>query len=208
MKAATSSWRSLAMALLAACGLALGLLLPGAIGLGLLSAWRVAPEPQAIVMLGGSSQRERFTAQFAQTHPLPVWVSSGIARSRAQPIFDAAGIRGDRLHLDYQAVDTVTNFSTLVGQLQRQGVRHVYLVTSDFHMGRARAIATVIFGSRGIAFTPVKVPSTHPPESWLHIARDVGRAAFWTFAGWAGEQLNPRYAQRRATAQRDALLVP
>jgi len=119
-----------------------------------------------------------------------------------------AGIERDRLHLDYQAVDTVTNFSTLVGPLRARGLRHVYLITSDFHMGRARAIATAIFGSRGIAFTPVKVPSSHPPESLLHIARDFGRALFWTLTGWAGEQLNPRYAQRRATAQRDALLLP
>ncbi|NJO19009.1 MAG: YdcF family protein, partial [Spirulinaceae cyanobacterium RM2_2_10] len=108
------TWQRLATLMLAALGLILGLLLPSVIGLRLWSAWRSAPEPQAILTLGGSSRREAFTAQFAQTHPLAVWVSSGIARPRAEAIFAAAQIRGDRLHLDYRAVDTVTNFSTLV----------------------------------------------------------------------------------------------
>ncbi|WP_414563548.1 hypothetical protein [Anabaena sp. CCY 9613] len=32
-------------------------------------------------------------------------------------------------------------------------------------MPRAKAIATIIFGSQGIAFTPIAVPSNQPQES-------------------------------------------
>ncbi len=40
-----------------------------------------APYPQAILTLGGSQTREKFTAQFAQVHSqLPIWISSGGVR--------------------------------------------------------------------------------------------------------------------------------
>jgi uncharacterized SAM-binding protein YcdF (DUF218 family) len=35
-------------------------------------------QPDAIFVLGGATERERFAAKFAQQHPdLPIWVSSG-----------------------------------------------------------------------------------------------------------------------------------
>ncbi|MDY7021203.1 MAG: YdcF family protein [Cyanobacteriota bacterium] len=173
-------------------------------------ALQQTPEPQAILMLGGNPNREQFTAEFAKEHSdLDVWVSSGVDRRRATEIFRKAGIDLDRVHLDYRAVDTVTNFSTLVEDLKKQDISHVYLITSDFHMPRATAIATVVFGSQGITFTPVSIPTEdYPSESKIRVARDVSRAVIWSFTGWAGENLNPRYGLRRAIAEQDAAPVP
>ncbi len=169
-----------------------------------------APEPQAILMLGGSIDREEFTAEFAKQHEdLDVWVSSGVDRRTATEIFQQAGIDLDRVHLDYRAVDTVTNFSTLVEDFKKRNISHVYLITSDFHMPRASAVASVVFGSHGIAFTPVMIPSQdYPSESEARIARDVSRAVLWICTGWAAENLNPRYNLRRAIAERDAAPLP
>ena len=168
-----------------------------------------SPNPQAILMLGGNPNREEFTAEFAQVHDnLEVWVSSGVDRRTAREIFQQAGIERNRVHLDYRAVDTVTNFSTLVEDFQEQDIQHVYLITSDFHMPRAKAIATVILGSQGITFTPVEIPSDYPSESRLRIARDTARSVIWTFTGWAAENLNPHYALRRAIAAQDAEPIP
>ncbi len=36
------------------------------------------------------------------------------------------------------------------------GITTKYLITSDYHMMRARAIATVVFGIQGIAVTPLE----------------------------------------------------
>ncbi len=124
------------------CVAMLGLLL--AIPTRLTLAYLQAPQPQAILMLGGDPNREVFTAQFAQDYPdLPIWISSGISDIRAHIVFRNANISAHRLHLDRRATDTVTNFTTLVGDLNTAGVRHLYLITSDYHMARARAIASL-----------------------------------------------------------------
>lgn len=155
-------------------------------------AYYQAPSPQAILTLGGGSEREEFTAQFAQTHPtLEIWVSSGSTPTQARQIFQAAGIPDQRVRLDYRAVDTVTNFTSLVTQFKQRNIHHIYLITSDFHMARAEAIATLVLGSQGITFTPISIPSEQPPESWLHILRDYCRALLWIFTGRTGASLNP-----------------
>ncbi|MCF4967975.1 YdcF family protein [Nostoc sp. CMAA1605] len=148
------------------------------------------PQPQAILTLGGGADREEFTASFAHFDPdLKIWVSSGSPPKRAREIFHSAGIDKNRLYLDYQATDTVTNFTTLVDAFQQQQIQHLFLITSKFHMPRAKAIATVVLGSRGIAFTPVSVPSQpKESESILRIIRDVVRSILWIFTGYTGAE--------------------
>ena len=154
-----------------------------------------APHPQAILTLGGGIDREQFTAQFAQAYPsLKIWVSSGISPNKAQEIFRAAGISDQQVHLDYRAIDTVTNFTSLVQNFKRQNLQHLYLITSDFHMPRAKAIATIVLGSQGITFTPISIPSNKPTESLVEILRDSCRAILWVFTGRTGASLSPRVA--------------
>ncbi|BAB78258.1 all7174 (plasmid) [Nostoc sp. PCC 7120 = FACHB-418] len=119
-----------------------------------------APQPQAILTLGGGADKEEFTALFAQFYPdIKIWVSSGIEPQQARAIFHAAGITDSQFHLDYRATDTVTNFTSLVEDFQQQHIKHIFLITSKFHMPRAKAIATLVLGSRGISFTSISVPS-------------------------------------------------
>ena len=166
------------------------LVLLSAIPVRLLIAHIQAPQPQAILTLGSWSDREYFTAQFATAHPdLEIWVSTGTPPENARAIFRAFNIPDSRVHLDRRAVDTVTNFTTLVADFKQRRIQHLYLITSDYHMMRAKAIATIILGSAGIAFTSVAVPSDTPPESWLRILRDIGRAILWIFTGRTGASL-------------------
>jgi uncharacterized SAM-binding protein YcdF (DUF218 family) len=169
---------------------ALILVLISIIPVRLAIAFYQAPLPQAILTLGGGSNREDFTAQFARIHPsLEIWVSSGTPADNARKIFRVAGIPNQRLHIDRRAVDTVTNFTSLVKDFKQRHYHHLYLITSDFHMPRAKAIATFVLGSQGIAFTPVSIPSNQPPESWFHILRDIGRAILWIVTGRTGASL-------------------
>lgn len=150
-------------------------------------------KPNAILTLGGNVDREYFTAKFAQTHPsLPIWVSSGVPIQLAFSIFQDYDIAKNRIHLDRRAVDTVTNFTSLVKDFQQRDIHHIYLITSDFHMARAKAIAFFVLGSRGIAFTPVCYFSNQPSESWLKIFRDTIRSVFWILTSHTGATLNPR----------------
>ncbi len=148
------------------------------------------PIPQAILTLGGGHEREVFTAQFAQSYSLPIWVSSGTEELRARQIFQEAAISPRKIHLDRRATDTVTNFTTLVEDFKKQDIKHLFLITSDFHMARAKAIATLILGSQGITFTPVSVPSQQPPEPQIKIIRDVARALMWILTKRTGSRFN------------------
>jgi uncharacterized SAM-binding protein YcdF (DUF218 family) len=148
--------------------------------------------PQAVLVLGGSTtrlERERFTAKFVREHPsLPIWISGGSPPQSTQNVFAKAGVDLKRLHLDYQAVDTVTNFTTIVDELQAQGIKSVYLITSDFHMRRARVIGEIVFGSRGIQLKPVPVPSGNISEPWDKSIRDGARALIWVVTGYTGAE--------------------
>lgn len=147
-------------------------------------------QPQAILVLGGSTQREKFAAEFAFLHPdIPIWISSGSPKGYAERVFDNAGIDQSRLHLDYRAVDTVTNFTTLVDELQARGIKRIYLITSDYHMRRAYVIGEIVFGSRGIHLKPVSVPTKHSPEPIVKVIRDGARALLWVTTGQTAANL-------------------
>ncbi len=141
-------------------------------------------EPQAILVLGGSPNREKFAAQFALQHPqLPIFVSSGSPEEYAQYVFDNAGIARDRLHLDYRAVDTVSNFTIMVTEFQQRKITDVYVLTSDFHMPRALVIGKIVLGSRGIQMHPVTIPSEVKSENPTKSLRDGLRSVFWLVTG-------------------------
>jgi len=141
-------------------------------------------EPQAILVLGGSPTREKFAAQFALEHPqLPIFVSSGSPEEYAQYVFDRAGVSRDRIHLDYRAVDTVTNFTIMVTELQKRKITHVYVITSEFHMPRALVIGKIVLGSRGIEMYPVTIPSEIKSENPTKALRDGLRSVFWLVTG-------------------------
>jgi uncharacterized SAM-binding protein YcdF (DUF218 family) len=142
---------------------------------------------QALLVLGGHEERERFAAQLANKYrDLPIWVSSGSPKDYAEKIFHNAGINRDRLHLDYRASDTVTNFTTLVDELQAKGIQSVYLITSENHMLRARIIGEIVFGSHGIVLKPIAVPSHNPPEPIEKCLRDGARSILWLTTGHTG----------------------
>lgn len=160
--------------------------------LGIAYKWLtgVFQQPQAVLVLGGSLDREVFAAEFAKEHPnLPIWVSSGSNPEYSEWVFSEAGVAADRLHLDYRAVDTVTNFTTLVNEFKSRGINSIYLITSDYHMRRASVIGEIVLGSQGIDFKPVAVASGRSPESLNKAIRDGARAVLWVTTGQTGDGL-------------------
>lgn len=140
--------------------------------------------PEAILVLGGDPEREDFAASFARQYPnLPIWISSGSNQEYTEAVFADAGISFQRLHIDRTAKDTVTNFTTLVDEMQKRRISSVYLITSDYHMRRARVIGEIVFGSRDILLKPVPVPSQVESESILKALRDGARSILWIATG-------------------------
>jgi len=146
----------------------------------------LVPQPQGIFLLGGGHGREVATARFAKHFPeLEVWVSGGSTRERVQEIFTQFGVSMERVHLDCRATDTVTNFTTMVDTFQEQNIRHLFLLTSDYHIARSRALATLIFGFHGILVTPIPIPDKKASEPWFKLARDSIRAIIWIITGYS-----------------------
>jgi uncharacterized SAM-binding protein YcdF (DUF218 family) len=158
---------------------------------------RFLVEPEAAIVLGGHEERERFAAKLAAKDPdLSIWVSSGSPQRYVERIFAKAGIQRDRLHLNYHAVDTVTNFTTLVNELKARGIDSVYLITSENHMRRALIVGEIVFGSQGIVIKPLYVPSDAPPEPIEKTLRDGARAILWLTTGDTGEQILEQHQNR------------
>ncbi|NEQ95947.1 MAG: YdcF family protein [Cyanothece sp. SIO2G6] len=144
-------------------------------------------KPDAILVLGGAEEREHFAAEFAQHKPdLPIWVSSGSNQDYAEWVFAEAGISGDRLNLDYRAVDTVTNFTTLAKDFKTSGFDSVYVITSDYHMRRAWVIGNIVLGSQGIQCRPIPIESDRTPEPLRKVIRDGARSLLWVTTGHSG----------------------
>lgn len=147
-------------------------------------------QPDAILVLGGAEEREHFAAKFAHQNPtLPIWVSSGSNRDYAEWVFAEAGISGDRLHLDYQALDTVTNFTTLAKDFKASGFDSIYVITSDYHMRRAQVIGNIVMGSQGIQCRPIAIESDRAPEPLRKVIRDGVRSLLWVATGRTGTAL-------------------
>lgn len=149
-------------------------------------------DPPVALVLGGAPEREQFAAQFAKANPnVRIWVSSGSNPEYARWVFDQAQVPNEQWALDYQAVDTVTNFTTLVNKLESRQIDQVYLITSDYHMRRASVVAQIVLGSRGINFKPVAIPTDHDPERPETLARDVRdgvRSLLWVVTGKTGSE--------------------
>ena len=114
-------------------------------------------QPQRILVLGGDADRERMGLNLARRMKLPLVVSGGTNPEYAQWLMRDAGLEPDMVRLDYRAKDTLGNFTSLVDELQRDGVHHLLLVTSEDHLPRAMAVGGIVAGSRGIRLTGVPV---------------------------------------------------
>ncbi len=141
--------------------------------------------PQRILVLGGDLDRERVGLRLAQQLELPLVVSGGSNPEYAQWLLRDAGMDQSRVVLDYRAKDTFTNFTSLVDDLKRDGVRHVYLVTSEDHLPRAMTVGRLVAGSRGIRLTgvPVACQLSCRKETLGKRLGDGIRALTWVITG-------------------------
>ena len=130
-------------------GLLLGAgLMAWLLGPGPLSPYRRAlldrSPPQLVLVLGGDVDRERMGARLARQLDLPLLVSGGSNREYAEWMLSEERFNPDRVTLDYRARDTLSNFTSVVDELQADGVRHVLLVTSEDHLPRSMAVGQVV----------------------------------------------------------------
>ncbi len=148
--------------------------------------WQASQQPSSwIVVLGGGIRREMLAARLAKSYPeLPIIVSSGSPLPCVYRVFvQEEGVDWRRVKVDFRAVDTLTNFTTLLPYLQSHQPRKVLMITEEGNLPRASVLAWLIWGSRGIAAEPVLVEGRGHNESWLKTLEDSTRAIAWVFLG-------------------------
>jgi uncharacterized SAM-binding protein YcdF (DUF218 family) len=141
--------------------------------------------PELVLVLGGDVDRERVGARLARQLELPLLVSGGSNREYATWLLQEERMNPERVTLDYRARDTFSNFTSLVDELQSEGIQHVLLVTSENHLPRSMAVGQVVAGSRGIRLTGVPVACSPDCEQEVRLKqiRDWLRAMAWVITG-------------------------
>lgn len=176
---------------------------------------------QVFLILGGARVRElecaRMIKEFVDRNrqadvvrslppPLLVLLSSGSA-SLTQ-VAEASGTNPSCTRLDYRAVDTLTNFTTLASDLARSGCTSVTVATSQAHMCRAYPLAVLVLGSHGIRVSQLACPDSFDrhakDESTIRALRDFTRALVWIMFGWDGVSVSAIFHPERQRAAQEA----
>ncbi|MGK7954034.1 MAG: YdcF family protein [Crocosphaera sp.] len=136
-----------------------------------------------ILVLGGSIRREIYAAQIAsQYQEVPIIVSQGSKPPCIKLIFQREQAPMDNVWVEQCAYSTFDNFFFCVPILRKHGVHKVKVITSQSHLPRAKLLAYIHLGAKGIAVevdTPKEkgVPGNH--ESDLKTFLDVTRSLMW-----------------------------
>lgn len=173
-------WRYIKLATLASVALLLGSWL---LHLTLILQLNASNPVDAFFVLGGSINREIHVAQLAKQHPnLPILISQGSKDPCILLIFEREGARLEKVWLEKCAESTFGNFFFGIPVLEDLGVRKVKLITSATHLPRAKWLAQILLGARGIWVEPEIVAEAGIPgnqESLVKTGLDVARSLLW-----------------------------
>lgn len=137
----------------------------------------------AILVLGGSVQREIYAARAAyRDSQIPIIISTGSKDPCIWRIFQGKMASSDRVLLEKCADSTFGNFFYSIPILRRWGVHKVKVITSPTHVPRAKWLAQIHLGAQGIAVEMVLVEEKGIPgnqESDVKTYLDVGRSLVW-----------------------------
>jgi uncharacterized SAM-binding protein YcdF (DUF218 family) len=136
---------------------------------------------KAILELGGNINRLDTVLELVKQHPdALIIISSEGDPAGCLAKLKAAGIPKDRFILDYNAWDTVTNFTTTLPIIRDQEIDELYVVTDLFHIPRSRSICEAIYFGRGVlrSYVPHGTDD-HKEPIWY----DTFRALLWRFTG-------------------------
>ena len=151
-----------------------------------------------ILELGGNASRMKTAIALAKIYPdAQIIISSEGNPVGVNDMLEAAGISEDKYIFDYNAWDTVTNFTKTLQLVKSYKPQNVYVVTDQFHMRRSMAIARAVYVLQGINLHPVPYLGTTSKDSEdEHLVKtDRFRAWLWRLTGYL--KYYPDVKQRR-----------
>lgn len=146
--------------------------------------YRHAQQPaDAVLVLGGSIQREIFVAEaIAQGNQLPTLISHGSDPPCTRILFDRVSAPLGQVWLETCAESTFDNYRYSLPTLKKWQAHHVWVVTSPTHLPRAQWLANILLGSHGIWAEMQLVEEIGIPGNVEHPLKtgvDVGRSLVW-----------------------------
>lgn len=134
---------------------------------------------KTILHLGGNWNRIQQTTKLALQYPKARVIISGEGNlDKLYQYVKAKGVDVGRLINEPTAKDTLGNFTESFDILKDLQTRDVFVVTNDWHMKRAMAIAKVVYSFTGIK--PIASPFVAGSRVDLgSIQYDVSRALKW-----------------------------
>ena len=88
--------------------------------------------PELIFVLGGDIDREIAGMEIAKQLNLPLLISSGSNPEYSDWLIKDKGMSSYLIRKDYRAVDTLTNFTTLIDELYQENISHLLLINLSF----------------------------------------------------------------------------
>ncbi|WP_238393087.1 YdcF family protein [Myxacorys almedinensis] len=149
-----------------------------------LSLWIASSSPvDAVLVLGGSIQREIAAAQLANGSPTtPILISQGSSDPCIRSVFQQAHAPVDQVWLEKCARSTFDNVCFSLPTLRSWKVHHVKLITSESHLPRAVWLAQIVLGAHRIWVEPAIVAEPGVPgnrEFGWKTGLDVARSLVW-----------------------------
>lgn len=138
-----------------------------------------------ILCLGGSEQRLVKGILLAIEDPTAKLVVSsfGIKRSVLTERLLKAGLKKEQFCIDYTALDTIGNFVDTLPIIQALAPKKIYIVTDDYHMKRAQAIADIVYSGLSYQLVNIECKTNTPQESEFKVNIERIQAWIWKNTG-------------------------
>lgn len=163
--------------------LTLGIILVWFLSLGIRLSLHSTHKIDAILVLGGSIQREMYLAQSIAERPtIPVLISGGSFPPCIRLVFDRYQAPVSNIWLESCARSTFGNFFYAIPILKSWQTHKVLVITSGNHAIRAIKLARILLGAQGIWVEWVTVTEPGIPgntESYLKTGLDLFRSLIW-----------------------------
>tara|TARA_B100001093_G_scaffold349568_2_gene334122 strand:- start:860 stop:1369 length:510 start_codon:yes stop_codon:yes gene_type:complete len=154
-----------------------------------------------ILHLGGTWPRSRTAATLAQRLlDCTVVISSEGSEEKFRQVYQDAGIRQIIHHTD--AFDTVSNFTHTYKLLRFLRTERLFVVTSSWHMPRARAIAMQVWGGGRVK----ELHFVEHPGDRQYIKRDAQYIFADRIRAWIWRRLGIFFYWKKVATQRNAKL--
>lgn len=137
-----------------------------------------------ILCLGGNVDRNQTAAVLAvKEQKSLVLVSSEGTPREVMSFYKAFNVDPKRVFFDFNAWDTLTNFTETKNWILNKKPKILTVVTDDFHVRRSITIAKIVYSFNCISIVSKPHPSVRQAEADSLIRWDTWRSIVWRTSG-------------------------